>query len=208
MNLRHFSLLIITLIGSSFISHGQIGEKIKTEVLAKVRQKVKPILKEEYSSISFSAMQTTDLINLKTSNYIVLDIESSETKNLYRTIGISYNDLLGTGINSSVSKKTETEKGSIILIEEDISLIKEFMNETIKLHSQYLKNTTTLSMTMNERLTIAIIYDKAYSIKENAWKYLFKLDEAVFEMTYLEGLNLIRKVLEFQKHFSTKKPKQ
>lgn len=180
------------------ITQRQVAYKRTTlEILDKVEKTFKRFGGES-ESVKFSLIKRTVVADQdsKESTYVSVEIEAKESTEIITSSGFTITSNLDFAIGRSSASQIERLSGNIMLDKSDLEQVTQFLNETIQNTRSDLPNDIGWALEINERLKIALIYEK---IGATNWKYYMALDGAEFEIPFQEGLGLMKKLVEFER---------
>lgn len=150
----------------------------------------------EMESVTFSLIRLTKTQEGETdkTTFVSIEIASKEKLEVFTTNGIAITNSLDWSIGTSKTEQIERKSGSIAFGRDQLARIKAYLNSTITNKGNPPENDVAWSLTINDRFTIALLYEQSARQK---WKYFIQIDEAQFEVPFEEGISLLKRLVRF-----------
>jgi hypothetical protein len=172
-------------------------KKTTIEVLDKVEKTFKKFGGES-EAVRFSLVRKT--VNKESLTFVSVEIANVQTTEIIKSSGVTVTSNLDVSISSGGFKKQEKVNETIILGKEDLEQIANFLNETIIHKSEPQDHAKGWALEINDLFKIALLFEVDAATK---WKYYLALNDAQFEIPFNDGINLLKKLLEYNKRIDS-----
>ena len=188
----------------SFVSLATFGDCQKPfirgtiEVFDKYEMKLKRI-GGNIETFRMSLLRNIDQTEKDTTVGVNFEIETVKKSDLITSTGFTMTSNLDFAVSTSTVKKIDHQKGTMLLtFEEFLSLI-DFFNETIAKKSQEPEYDTGWQLEIEERFALALLFERQPGPSGQKWKYYLRLDDAEFEVTFDNAIEMFKKMAAFKK---------
>jgi|VirMetMinimDraft_7_1064189.scaffolds.fasta_scaffold00555_8 hypothetical protein len=176
-----------------FVLTGQIVQT-NIETIDEIEQSFKRWGGKE-ENILIQLLEETNIDSGEKNRKITIEIKSSQREINFSSLGFGNIGAFETS-NIGIDLTTNEYEAFFIINPTYYAQIKDFLNKTLFKHNAPAKNSFTYNLNLDNRFNISLVYDKNSTTRK--YKYVLRLDEAWFTITFDEGLSLLRKLIEFQ----------
>jgi hypothetical protein len=150
----------------------------------------------EMESVTFSLIRLTKIQEGETdkTTFVSIEIANKEKLEVLTTTGVAITNSLDWSVGASKTEKIERKSGSITFGRDQLAQIKAYLNSTITNKVSSPENDIAWSLTINDRFTIALLYEQ---LGRQKWKYFIQLDQAQFEVPFNDGISLLKRLIRF-----------
>jgi len=198
--MKPFQFFFISfLLISHFSGHSQkTFTRSTVEIFDKYEMKLKRI-NSNIETFRMSLLRRIDQTAKDTTLGVNIEIETVKKSDLISSSGFTITSNLDFALSASNVQKIDHQKGTMLLSLDEFLSLFDFINESIGRVDNDLKYDSGWQLVIAERFALALIFETQGGASGKKWKYYLRLDDAEFEVTFEDALEMIGKMSSFKK---------
>jgi hypothetical protein len=191
MKLFYFSIALI-LSYSSFCqsSYSQVT------VFKNAGLSARPLFSSEAKSIEFNLIQRITG-GSDTSISVAVSVENVGEEKVGRSTGVIVNANLDVSFAGSTVSQVYRNEGYMELSKEEFHEVFTFINTSMGKANPMQELQTAFNLALSDKFGISLIYDGS------EWSYLFRLDDAQYQVEFQDSIDIIVKLKEMDELFQS-----
>ena len=156
----------------------------------------RPLFSSEAKSIEFNLIQRI-IGRSDTSISVAVSVENVGEEKVGRSTGVIINANLGVSFAGSTVSQVYRNEGYIELSKEEFHEVFTFINTSMGKANPMQELQTAFNLALFDKFGVSLIYDG------NEWSYLFRLDDAQYQVEFQDSIDIIVKLKEMDELFQS-----